>query len=67
VAEDALRRAFADDWLGLVDAMAAQPEAYLRPDCYLAVLDSAPFHPQGLAFPASRRSRSVVFGIMKQR
>ena len=62
-----LRQAFAADWLEVVDAMAAEPQAYLQPRCYLAVLDAAPFIPLGLDSPTSERSRSVVFGIMPAR
>ena len=59
--------AFDSDWLELVDKLAAAPEAYLRPGCYIAVLDAAPFIPQGLAGATPHRCRSVVFGIGKAR
>jgi hypothetical protein len=62
-----LREAFSQDWLRLVDTVSAAPEEYLRPGHYLAVLDSAPFFPQGLRSAALRPSRSVVLGIMKTR
>jgi hypothetical protein len=62
---DSLRRAFAQDWLRMVDALSAKPEDYLLPGSYLAVMDSAPFFQQGLRSAVHRRSRSVVLGIMK--
>lgn len=62
-----LRAAFALDWLELVDELSARPQEYLRPGCYIALLDSAPFIPQGLDAATPRRCRSVVFGIMAKR
>jgi hypothetical protein len=62
-----LREAFGREWLSLVDELAAAPQDYLRPGCYIAVLDAAPFIAQGLASATPRRCRSVVFGIMAKR
>jgi hypothetical protein len=62
-----LREAFAQDWLKLVDTLSAKPEEYLRPGCYIAVLDSAPFLQPGISSATHRASRSVVFGVMKPR
>jgi hypothetical protein len=53
-------------WPASVEAMAEHPAQYLRPGCYLAVLDDSPFLEQGLRYTQSRRLRSVVFGIMKE-
>lgn len=53
-------------WPASVDAMAEHPAQYLRPGCYLAVLDDSPFLEQGLRHTQSRRLHSVVFGIMKE-
>jgi hypothetical protein len=60
-----LRRAFAQPWLEQIDAMTAAPESYLRPGCYLALLDSAPFIPPGLPAATTRPTRSAVYGILK--
>jgi hypothetical protein len=60
-----LREVLDSDWLKLVDSLAAQPESYLRPGCYIAVLDAAPFIPQGLAGATQNGCRSVVYGIMQ--
>jgi hypothetical protein len=62
-----LREAFDSDWLELVDRLAAAPEAYLRPGCYIAVLDAAPFMPPGLEGATPRGCRSVVYGIRQTR
>ncbi len=62
-----LRDAFGRDWLSLVDDLTAEPQKYLRPGCYIAVLDAAPFIPQGLDAATPRRCRAVVFGIMAKR
>jgi hypothetical protein len=62
-----LREVFDSDWLKLVDNLAAQPDTYLRPGCYIAVLDAAPFIPQGLAGATQHGCRSVVYGIMQAR
>jgi hypothetical protein len=59
-----LRRAYGQDWLDLVDALRRQPELYLRPGCYIAVLESAPFLEPGLCHAEMRRGQSVVLGIM---
>ena len=64
--EDALRRAFAGDWLTLGQSLQGRPEEVLRPGTYLAVLDGAPFLEQGLRGAALRPGRSVVFGILKE-
>jgi hypothetical protein len=61
-----LRQAYGEGWLRLVDFVANAPEQYLRPGCYIAVLDSAPFFQTGLRSAELRPSRSVVLGIMKE-
>ena len=63
--EDKLRKGFAGDWLAFVKSVAANPEEYLRPRCYIAVLEASPFLEQGLRNVGTRTGRSVVYGIMK--
>jgi hypothetical protein len=58
-----IHQAYCGDWLYLVDTLSAEPETYLRPRCYIAVLEAAPFLPRALDSAASDDSRSVVFGI----
>ncbi len=63
---DALRAAFAGDWLTLSKGLQARPEGVLRPGTYLAVLDGAPFLETGLRGARLRPGHSVVFGILKE-
>jgi hypothetical protein len=62
-----MRQAFTQDWLLMVDSLSAHPEEYLRPGCYIALLDAAPFLEQGVRDADTGKTRSVVFGIMKAR
>ena len=62
---DKLSEAFAGIWIHWADEMVKKPEEYLRPGCYLAVLDESPFLEPGLHHTQSRKLRSVVFGILK--
>jgi hypothetical protein len=64
--EEALREAFAGDWLTLSNSLPARPEEVLRPGTYLAVLDGAPFLEKGLRSAQPRPGQSVVFGILKE-
>ena len=61
-----LNEAFGGTWTRWAEYMIDHPAEYLRPGCYLAVLEDAPFLEQGLRRTQSRRLRSVVFGIMKE-
>lgn len=61
-----LRRAYEEDWLRLATRVAEHPEEYLRPGCYIAVLEDTPFLENGYRDGQPRESRSVVFGIMKE-
>jgi hypothetical protein len=64
--EEALRDAFAGDWVALGKRLSAHPEEVLRPGTYLAVLDGAPLLEQGLRSARQRPGQSVVFGILKE-
>jgi hypothetical protein len=60
-----LAEAFAAVWIQAADRIAGQPAEYLTPGCYVAVMDDAPFLPQGLQQTQSRALGTVVFGILK--
>jgi hypothetical protein len=62
--ENSVRQVFAGDWLAMVDYLATNPEDYLRPGCYIAVMEVSPFLETGLRH-ATTKGRSVVCGIMK--
>jgi hypothetical protein len=59
----AMRDAYVGNWLQALDG---EPLRYLRPGCYVALLDDAPFIEDGLRRYQSRKGRSVVIGIMKE-
>lgn len=59
-----LRAVYSQDWLGVLDSLTAQPAQFLRPGCYLALLDDAPFFEPGLKGAKSRRSRQAVLGTV---
>jgi hypothetical protein len=64
-APDGLRQAYAKDWLGLVDAMSSRPDEFLRPNCYIALVENSPFLEEGLRNAGVRKGRGVVYGIRK--
>jgi hypothetical protein len=59
-----LRGLFESDWTTLYQRVTLGPGQFLRPGCYLAVLESAPFIEEALA-GARRQARSLVYGLMK--
>jgi len=61
-----LHEGFYADWLQLSGKMQASPAAFLRPGCYLAVCDDAPFLEQGLRHAQTRKLSSIIYGIMKE-
>jgi hypothetical protein len=59
-----LRELFtADDWLGKMKEVDANPQRFLAPGCYLAKLDASPFVEEGLKNVATRKGRALVYGI----
>jgi hypothetical protein len=60
-----LRTVYGLNWLEHYEAFTTRPERYLRPGCYIAALDDAPFIEPGLR-QAQRKGRSVVYGIGKE-
>ena len=58
-----LRALLNADWLARWQDIEQQPEQWLMPNCYLAVLSAAPFVEAGLKDVQTRRARSLVYGI----
>jgi hypothetical protein len=63
---NALREAFAKSWIDLAADMEKTPLDYLRPGCYLAVVEDAPFLEPGMEQTQTRNMRSIVVGILKE-
>jgi hypothetical protein len=61
-----LRELYRRDWLSEIRAARAEPDRYLRPGCYLAVLEANPFLEEGLRNPGHRKALALVCGIMKE-
>ncbi len=61
-----LRDAFTGDWLKEFKAFAEKPEDVLMPNCYLAVLNGAPFVEEGLKDVKLRAARNLVYGVSDQ-
>ncbi|MCY2931076.1 MAG: hypothetical protein NTV86_16630 [Planctomycetota bacterium] len=64
--EGGLRKVYAESWLNQTAAIAREPAGFLRPGCYVAVMENCPFLTAGLAKTQSRRGQAVVYGIMKR-
>ncbi|HMF17121.1 MAG TPA: PPC domain-containing protein [Gemmataceae bacterium] len=64
----ALRKLFAEDWFKLAGMceLPANQEQFLRPGCYLAILDGAPFMEKGVSDVQLRPEPTAVFGIMRE-
>jgi hypothetical protein len=60
-----LRQAYGMDWLKHYQEFTDHPEVYLRPGCYIASLEDAPFIEPGLR-QGQRKGRSIVYGIRKE-
>jgi hypothetical protein len=63
---DVLRGILASGWIDGVRRVTADPEQFLSPECYIALLDGNPFIEQGLKKARPRRCGSLVYGIMKR-
>ena len=62
-----LRGIFAsDDWLKSIGHLTTKPEQYLRPGCYIASLDAAPFIEEGLRKVTKKQYSSIVYGILAE-
>ncbi len=62
-----LRAIFAsEDWLKNIERLKITPEKYLRPGCYIAVLDTSPFIEEGLRKVTEKQYSSIVYGILDE-
>ena len=62
-----LRGIFAsNDWIKNIERLTTNPEQYLRPGCYIASLDAAPFIEEGLRKVREKRYSSIVYGILDE-
>ena len=62
----ALRKLYTRGWLDQAKDVTAQPMSYLRPGCYIAVLDASPFIESGLESYGEWKARTVIYGVMKE-
>ena len=62
-----LRGIFAsNDWIKNIERLTTNPEQYLRPGCYIASLDAAPFIEEGLRKVREKKYSSIVYGILDE-
>jgi hypothetical protein len=61
-----LRKLFTGVWWGLGTYCESNPEHVLRPGCYVAILEGAPFLEKGLSNAQLRPEITAVFGVMKE-
>ena len=62
-----LRGIFAStDWIKSIERLTTNPEQYLRPGCYIASLDAAPFIEEGLRKVREKKYSSIVYGILDE-
>ena len=66
LAKGRMRELFWTGWLTGGESLAKNPELYLQPGCYVAVLDASPFLEDGMSAVDHRQAKAVVFGIMKE-
>ena len=55
-----------DNWIQNIDRLKRAPEAYLRPGCYIATLDTSPFIEEGLQKVTHKQYSAVVYGILAE-
>ena len=61
-----MRDAYSRDWSNIVDQLKTDGPVLLAPRTYFAVMEDAPFLDEGLPSASVRKTRSVVYGIMKE-
>ena len=62
-----LRGIFAsENWIENIEHLKIAPQKYLRPGCYIATLEAAPFIEEGLRHVTEKRYSSVVYGILAE-
>jgi hypothetical protein len=54
------------DWIKSIERLTTNPEQYLRPGCYIASLDAAPFIEEGLRKVREKKYSSIVYGILDE-
>jgi hypothetical protein len=64
-APDALRRIFNSDWIKAIENFFTNTDTFLRPGCYIALLNSSPFIEEGIQNVQSRKTQTVVYGIIE--
>ncbi|MCP4712425.1 MAG: hypothetical protein GY869_27700 [Planctomycetes bacterium] len=58
-----LRDVYTTDWIMQFKRFDSEPERYLRPNCYIAILDESLFIENGLGRNEQVQSREIVYGI----
>ena len=59
-----LRAIFAsENWIENIEHLKIAPQKYLRPGCYIATIEAAPFIEEGLRAVTEKRYSSIVYGI----
>jgi hypothetical protein len=61
-----LRVVYTGDWSALGERMKFEGPGLLQPRTYLAVMESAPFVDDGMPGASVRKTRSAVYGILKE-
>jgi hypothetical protein len=61
-----LRNIYTGDWSAIAQRAESDGPGLLQPRTYLAVMESAPFVDDGMPGASVRRTRSVVYGILKE-
>lgn len=61
-----LREIYSGDWLKEFQSLTNKPQEALMPNCYLAVLNGAPFVEEGLSGVKTRTARNLVYGVSDQ-
>lgn len=65
--ETNLRAIFAaGNWIENIERLKINPEEYLRPGCYIAVLEACPFIEEGLRNVTEKQYSAVVYGILAE-
>ena len=54
------------NWLENIEHLKINPQKYLRPGCYIAILEAAPFIEEGLQEVTEKRYNSIVYGILAE-
>ncbi|MHC4707165.1 MAG: hypothetical protein ACYS8I_08780 [Planctomycetota bacterium] len=62
---DIWRRAYRSGWLRSLQQITRDPKPYLRPNCYIALLDESLFVEQAIKNLKSQRFQSIVFGKLE--